>query len=47
MKFKLIKYRDAEMHTYTWFWVNEKGVVVSPYFDTEKGAKEWYKKYEN
>ena len=37
---KLIKYRDAGMNTYTYFWTID-GRVVSPYFDHEKDAKEW------
>ena len=40
-EFTLIKYRDAGMHTYTYFWVNEQRNIVSPYFDTEDEAKEW------
>jgi hypothetical protein len=37
---QLIKYRDAGMATYTYFWtINKK--VVSPYFDSEQQAKEW------
>ena len=41
---KLIKYRDAGMNTYTYFWTID-GRVVSPYFDHETDAKEWT--YEN
>lgn len=41
---KLIRYRDAGMHTYTYFWTIN-GTVVSPYFDDEPTAKEW--KYED
>jgi hypothetical protein len=41
---KLVKYRDAGMNTYTYFWTIG-GRCVSPYFDHEKDAKEW--KYEN
>lgn len=41
---KLIKYRDAGMNTYTYFWTIN-GRVVSPYFDHENDAKEW--KYED
>ena len=37
---KLIKYRDAGMNTYTYFWTIDKK-VVSPYFDSENEAKEW------
>lgn len=38
---KLIKYRDAGMHTYTYFWIDENQRVASPYFDSEEDAKEW------
>ena len=44
---ELIKYRDAGMNTYTYFWsINKK--VVSPYFDTETEATDWMelKKYQ-
>jgi hypothetical protein len=41
---QLIKYRDAGMATYTYFWTIDKR-VVSPYFDSEQQAKEW--KYED
>ena len=41
---KLIKYRDAGMNSYTYFWtINNR--VVPPYFDHEDQAKEW--KYED
>jgi hypothetical protein len=43
---RLIKYRDAGMHTYTFFWVDSKHRVVSPYFDSESEAKEWMDKDE-
>ena len=39
---KLVKYRDAGMNTYTYFWVNDKGRCSSPFFDSEKEAKDWY-----
>ena len=39
---QLIKYRDAEMTTHTWFYVNEKHRLVSPFFDTEQEAKAWF-----
>lgn len=45
-KLELIKYRDAGLHTYTYFWVNEKRHVISPYFDSEEEALDWIKKYE-
>lgn len=43
---KLIKYRDAGMHTYTYFWINDKDKVISPYFDSEEQANEWIKSHE-
>jgi hypothetical protein len=38
----LVRYRDAGMATYTWFYVNEKQHPVSPFFDTEKQAQDWF-----
>lgn len=40
----LVRYRDAGMHTYTYFYVNEYKILVSPYFDTEEEALEWFNK---
>ena len=41
---KLIKYRDAGMNTYTYFWVREEGSgVISPFFEREEDAKAWAK----
>jgi hypothetical protein len=40
-KYELVKYRDAQMHTYTYFWINEKNQVVSPYYDSEAHAQQW------
>ena len=37
---ELIKYRDAGMPTYTYFWAIDKR-VVSPYFDSEEQAIDW------
>lgn len=39
---KLIRYRDAGMHTHTYFWTDSNHRVASPYFDTEQKAQEWY-----
>ena len=39
---KLVKYRDAGMHTYTYFWVSDDQKLVSTYFDTEQDANKWY-----
>jgi hypothetical protein len=38
---KLVKYRDAGLPTYTYFWVNEAGQVMSPYFESDEIAKNW------
>jgi hypothetical protein len=40
-EYRLIKYRDAGMHTHTYFWVNDEDQVVSPYFDSERDAHTW------
>ena len=37
---ELIKYRDAGMPTFTFFWAIDKK-VVSPYFDSEEQAIDW------
>jgi hypothetical protein len=39
---ELVKYRDAGMHTYTFFYIL-KSKVDSPYFDSEKEATDWLK----
>lgn len=39
--YTLIKYRDAGMSTYTYFWVDSQKRVVSPYFDSETEAQQW------
>ena len=38
---QLVKYRDAGMSTYTYFWIDPRGQIASPYFDDEYAAKEW------
>lgn len=38
---ELIKYRDAGLHTYTYFWIDEDQRVASPYFDIEEEAMQW------
>jgi len=43
MKIDLIKYRDAGMATYTYFWKNETNNVVSPFFNSEAEALAWEK----
>jgi hypothetical protein len=39
----LVKYRDAGMNSYTYFWKNEQERVTSPFFDSEKEAYAWIK----
>ena len=40
---QLIRYRDAEMTTYTWFYVDDRTrAMVSPFFDTEEQAQAWF-----
>jgi hypothetical protein len=39
----LVKYRDAGMNSYTYFWKNEQERVASPFFDSEKEAYDWIK----
>lgn len=39
---QLVRYRDAEMWTYTWFYRSDQGHVVSPYFDNEQAALAWF-----
>jgi hypothetical protein len=41
MKIDLVKYRDAGMQTYTYFWKNETNQMVSPFFDSEAEAMDW------
>jgi hypothetical protein len=38
---KLIKYRDAGLHTYTYFYIDENERICSPYFDSEGDAERW------
>ena len=40
-KIELIKYRDAGMQTYTYFWKNENDQIISPFFDSETDALVW------
>jgi hypothetical protein len=40
----LVKYRDAGMVSYTYFYVNENKHIVSPYFDSEEDALDWFNK---
>lgn len=40
---KLINYRDAEMTTYTWFYVDDyTHAMVSPFFESEEQARDWF-----
>ena len=41
MEITLIKYRDAGMSSYTYFWKDKNNKVVSPYFNTEDEALLW------
>lgn len=38
---RLLKYRDAQMKDYIWFWVNSREEQCSPSFDSEPAAQEW------
>ena len=40
---KLIEYRDSGMHTYTYFYVDDKDHPCSPFFDTAREAENWLK----
>jgi len=40
-KLELIKYRDAGMASYTYFWKDSENRTVSPFFNTESEAHEW------
>ena len=41
----LVKYRDAGMKTYTYFWVKDDSkAVISPYFNTVTEAEDWARK---
>ena len=41
---QLVKYRDAEMITYTWFYVDDYNhhTMVSPFFESEEEARAWF-----
>lgn len=39
--FTLVRYRDAGLPTYTYFWITEDENVFGPYFDTEQEAIDW------
>ena len=43
-KFTLVKYRDAGLPTYTYFWITEQSKVYGPYFDSEEDANDWLNK---
>ena len=38
---ELVKYRDAGMSTYTWFWVDSNQRIISPFFGSEDEARNW------
>lgn len=43
---KLIQYRDAEMSTYTYFYVHPAtNQILSPYFDSVDEAEDWLRQY--
>jgi hypothetical protein len=40
---QLVKYRDAEMITHTWFYVDDYNHnMVSPFFESEEEARAWF-----
>ena len=40
---QLVRYRDAEMITHTWFYVDgTTHVMVSPFFEFEQEALAWF-----
>jgi hypothetical protein len=41
---RLANCRNSGLNSYTWFWVDEKGNVVSPYFASQNEANVWRKK---
>ena len=41
MNYELVKYRDAGLMTYTYFWMDENRTVISPYFDSNEEAIAW------
>ena len=38
---ELVKYRDAGLPTYTYFWVDQKNRVAGPYFNSQQEAEDW------
>jgi hypothetical protein len=38
---ELVKYRDPGLPTYTYFWTNSDGRVMSPYFNSPEEANAW------
>lgn len=40
-EYKLVKYRDAGMNTYTYFWTDFRGRIASPYYESEADAMKW------
>jgi hypothetical protein len=41
LTFKLMKYRDAGLPTYSYFWINDNDRIVSDFFNSEEEAKIW------
>lgn len=40
MEAKLIRYKDAHLTNYIWFWI-VKNIRISPIYESEETAKEW------
>lgn len=38
---ELVKYRDAGLPTFTYFWVDQNKRVVGPYFNSQQEALDW------
>ena len=38
---ELVKYRDAGLSSYTWFWVDSNQKIVSPFFNDDEEARNW------
>ena len=42
IKLQLVKYRDAGLPTFTYFWVDSNHRVMSPYFNSSEEANTWF-----
>jgi hypothetical protein len=38
---ELVKYRDAGLPTFTYFWISKENRVLSPYFNSAEEAENW------